>query len=47
MWRTWKILKPDIPNTVVFGETGGGKSSVINMLDGDGPLMTVEDGHSY
>ena len=24
------------PNIIVFGETGAGKSSVVNMLDGDG-----------
>ena len=32
-----------IPNIVVFGESGGGKSSVINMLNGN-PLLPVNDG---
>lgn len=27
-------LDPTIPNIIIFGETGTGKSSVINMLDG-------------
>lgn len=33
---------PPIPNVIVFGESGGGKSSVINMLDG-GPALPVDD----
>jgi hypothetical protein len=32
-----------IPNIVVFGETGGGKTSVINMLDDVDPPLTVDD----
>jgi predicted GTPase len=28
------MSRVSIPNIIVFGETGGGKSSVINMLDG-------------
>jgi len=27
-------LDPTIPNIIVFGETGTGKSSIINMLEG-------------
>src|SRR5262245_21266685 len=36
-------MTTDIRNVVVFGESGGGKSSVINMLDG-GPSLTTHDG---
>jgi tRNA U34 5-carboxymethylaminomethyl modifying GTPase MnmE/TrmE len=31
-----------MPNVIVFGETGAGKSAVLNMLDGGGPA-TVSD----
>jgi predicted GTPase len=36
-------MSTEILNVVVFGESGGGKSSVINMLDGD-PSLTTHDG---
>jgi predicted GTPase len=28
-------INPTVPNVIVFGETGAGKSSLLNMLDGD------------
>jgi hypothetical protein len=33
-------MSSTIPNLIVFGESGVGKSSVINMLDGGPPLPT-------
>lgn len=33
-----------IRNVIVFGESGGGKSSVINMLNGNPPPLPVHDG---
>lgn len=36
-------MGPSICNVIVFGESRGGKSSVINMLDGNGPAIPVDD----
>ena len=42
MWQT-------VPNVIVFGETGAGKSSVVNMLDGDrqASVSSQADGVTY
>jgi GTP-binding protein EngB required for normal cell division len=35
------LRKPTAPNVIIFGETGAGKSSVVNMLPG-GPVAIVK-----